>query len=99
MHNVASFVGAVEETPESECPDGDLIFMFNNEQVVGKTGNVCANNKVKMSIITNVDVVGLNQKSESSQFIHKHCHLQTGCQQMEMITYYQNCVSKNAVMN
>ncbi len=44
---------------ELHCPNGDIIVMFDNEQVVGKTWNVRPNNKVRQSVVTNVAVVSL----------------------------------------
>lgn len=37
------------------------IYIYDNEQVVGKTWNVKPNNKVKCSVITNIAVAGLNE--------------------------------------
>ena len=56
---ISSFLGELEGGKEAKCPDGDVVFMFDNEQVIGKTWNVTANNKVKMSIITNIAAVNL----------------------------------------
>lgn len=41
-------------------PPGDAVFMFDNEQVIGKTWFVKPNNKVKSSVITNVAAASLN---------------------------------------
>ena len=43
------------------------MFMFDNEQVVGKSWNVSANNKVKMSIISNVAVVQMDKGDDNLQ--------------------------------
>ena len=59
---------------EADCPDGDVIFMFDNEQVIGKSWNVTANNKVKMSCITNVAVV----KVTNNKDIQKNENLKPG---------------------
>ena len=46
-----------------KCPPGDLVVMFDNEQIVGKTWSIKPNNKVNMSIITNVAAVPLTSNT------------------------------------
>ena len=48
-NNVSIFLSDVESSREAKCPDGDVIFMFDNEQIVGKSWNISADNKVKMN--------------------------------------------------
>lgn len=43
-------------------PPGDVVCMFGNEQVIGKTWFVKPNNKVKSSVITNVAAASLNSE-------------------------------------
>jgi len=52
-----------QATEAPKCPEGDLIAMFDNEQIIGRSWNIQPRNKVKMSITTNVLVVPLNSKS------------------------------------
>ena len=61
--NIAGFLSNTESGNEADCPDGDVVFMFDNEQVIGKSWSVTAKNKVKMSIITNVAVLKLEASS------------------------------------
>ena len=49
---------------EADCPDGDVVFMFDNEQILGKSWSVTAQNKVKMSVITNVAVLKLKDSNK-----------------------------------
>ena len=67
--NIASFLSNADTGREAECPDGDVVFMFDNEQVIGKSWSVTAKNKVKMSVITNVAVLKL-ENSRNQQLEH-----------------------------
>ena len=49
------------------CPPGDLVVMFDNEQIVGKTWSIKPHNKVEESIITNIAAVSLSEKTESQK--------------------------------
>ncbi|CAC5387316.1 unnamed protein product [Mytilus coruscus] len=42
-------------------PNGDAVYVFDNEQVVGKTWTIKPNNKSKSSVITNIAVAGLDE--------------------------------------
>ncbi len=42
------------------CPSGDIILVFDNDQVVGKTYKVQPNNEVRSSVITNCALVQLD---------------------------------------
>ena len=57
IHNCLQDVGGKNEV---EVPNDDLLFMFDNDQIVGRSWNICPNNKVQVSIIINVAVVQLN---------------------------------------
>ena len=37
-----------------------MVFIFDNEQIIGKSRNASATNKVKMAVITNAAVAKLN---------------------------------------
>ena len=50
-----------------ECPSGDIVIMFDNEQVVGKSWTVRPNNKVKVSIVTNVAAMSLDPSGTLQQ--------------------------------
>ena len=39
---------------EADCPDGDVVFMFDNEQVIGKSWSVPAQNKVKKCLLSHM---------------------------------------------
>ncbi len=52
-------------TAEILCPDGDLVNVFDNEQVVGRKSGIKPGHKVSISIITNKGFVKM--KSESLQ--------------------------------
>ena len=67
--NIAAFLNNTETGREADCPDGDVVFMFDNEQVIGKSWSVTAQNKVKMSVITNVAVLKL-ENSNNQQIEH-----------------------------
>ena len=54
---------------EADCPDGDVVFMYDNEQVIGKSWSVTAENMVTMSAITYVAVLKL--KDSNNQQILK----------------------------
>ena len=45
-------------------PSGDAVYMFDNEQVVGRTWSIKPNNKVNCSVITTVAAAGLNESLE-----------------------------------
>ncbi|XP_062597901.1 uncharacterized protein LOC134259320 [Saccostrea cucullata] len=60
---ISSYLNSTEKDTESPCPKGDVAFIFDNEQVIGKTWNINAQNKVKMSVITNVAVVQIPTSS------------------------------------
>ena len=53
------FNSATPKAPSG--PKGDTLYVFDNEQRVGKTWSVKPNNKVKASVITNVAAVTLNE--------------------------------------
>ena len=54
---ISAYLNSSENSTEVSCPNGDVVFMFDNEQVIGRTWNITAQNKVKMSVITNIAVV------------------------------------------
>ena len=66
-NNVSAYLSDIESSREAKCPDGYVIFMFDNEQVVGKSWNITADNKVKMSIVTNVAVVHVDPQMNNLQ--------------------------------
>ena len=39
---VSLFLGDIDSNVKQECPEGDIIFMFDNKQVIGRTWNVCS---------------------------------------------------------
>ena len=45
------------------CPQGDIVVMYDNEQIIGKTWSIKPNNKVKVSIITNIAALPLTDKT------------------------------------
>jgi hypothetical protein len=47
-----------------QCPDGDLIAVVDNEQVVGKTWTIKPDNRVSVSVITNITVLPLTSSIE-----------------------------------
>lgn len=61
---IYNFVSDINIGAETKCPDGDVVFMFDNEQIIGKSWNVSAINKVKMSVIMNVAVAKLNNNND-----------------------------------
>lgn len=61
--SISKFLNDIEKSQQATCPEGDIAFMFDNEQVIGRTWNIRAQNKVKMSIITNVAVVKISSNS------------------------------------
>ena len=67
---VTAFLNDTDTGREALCPPGDVIFMFDNEQVVGKSWSVTAKNKVKMSVITNVAVMQLETAKNIQQVQH-----------------------------
>ena len=73
---ITAFLNDTDTGREAECPTGDLVFMFDNEQVIGKSWSVTAKNKVKMSVITNVAVLQL--KDNNSSCIQQIEHLMPG---------------------
>ena len=73
---VTSFLNDTDTGREAECPAGDVVFMFDNEQVIGKSWSVTAKNKVKMSVITNVAVLQL--KNNNSSCLQQIEHLMPG---------------------
>ncbi len=48
-------------TEENKCPGGDVIFSFDNEQMVAKTWSVAPNNKTSVSVVTNICVAVVNK--------------------------------------
>ena len=54
------------------CPSGDIVVMFDNNQIVGKTWSIKPNNKVQLSIVTNVGAVALTNSNglEARKDIH-----------------------------
>ena len=59
-----NFVSDINIGAETKCPDGDVVFIFDNEQIIGKPWNVSATNKVTKSVITNVTVAKLNNTND-----------------------------------
>lgn len=57
---------------EPTGPPGDAVYIFDNEQTVGKTWNIAPNNKVKCSVITNVAAASLgnSMKYQSRKELH-----------------------------
>ena len=48
---------------ELKCPDGDIVIMFDNEQILMKSWNIKPNNTFKSSVITNISAVTLDADS------------------------------------
>ena len=61
---------------EADCPDGDVVFMFHNEQVIGKSWSVTSQNMVKMSAITYVAVLKLKDSNNQQILKQKNKNLQ-----------------------
>ena len=49
-----------QTTKEPECPPGDVMNVFDNEQVIGRKSGIKPKNKAKVSIITNKGVCQLD---------------------------------------
>lgn len=64
---VYNFVSDINIGRETNCPSGDVIFVFDNEQVIGRSWNINANNKVKMSVITNVAAIKVTENKNLQQ--------------------------------
>ena len=56
----------------AKAPKGDILFIFDNEQMVGKTWNIRPQKKMKSSVITTVSVAHL--ESESTVESDSSCH-------------------------
>ncbi|XP_071163549.1 uncharacterized protein [Mytilus edulis] len=52
-------------------PAGDILLVFDNEQIIGKTWNIKPNNKIKTSIITTVASIQLQNEKYSLQKDHQ----------------------------
>ncbi|CAC5361841.1 unnamed protein product [Mytilus coruscus] len=63
---VDNFISDINIGRESKCPVCDVIFVFDNEQVIGRSWNN-ANNKVKMSVITNVVAIEVTENKNLQQ--------------------------------
>ena len=65
------WLGSISSKPPT-VPDGDALFVFDNEQIVGKTWNIKPQNKVKTSIITTVAAVQLDKemRTENNPLLH-----------------------------
>ena len=50
---ISDWLKLQSQTSEPVAPEGDILNVFDNDQVIGKTFTVKPNNKVNMSIITN----------------------------------------------
>jgi hypothetical protein len=63
---------AQQKNEEIICPDGDLVIMFDNEQIVGKTWSIKPDNRVKVSIITNIAALPLSESTtlQSKKDLH-----------------------------
>jgi hypothetical protein len=59
-HTITSWLDNVLHKTELVCPKGDVVFIIDNEQRVGRTWSIHPNNKVKVSVITNVAVAQVN---------------------------------------
>ena len=46
-----------------QCPTGDIVIMFDNEQIIGRTWSIKPQNKIKTSIITNVAALPLTAET------------------------------------
>ena len=65
------WLGSISSKPPT-VPDGDTLFVFDNEQIVGKTWNIKPQNKVRTSIITTVAAVQLDKEMriENNPLLH-----------------------------
>lgn len=57
---LCKFLKNVPSTP-TEGPEGEAVYVFDNEQIIGKTWNIKPNNKVKCSIVTTVVAAQLSK--------------------------------------
>ena len=62
---LSNFLSDIESTEETPCPEGDVIFMFDNEQVIGRNWNIRVKNRIKSSIITNVAVAAVHSHDDT----------------------------------
>jgi hypothetical protein len=46
------------------CPEGDIVYVFDNDQVIGKTYYIQPNSKVKSSVITNCAWIIIDEHGE-----------------------------------
>ena len=46
-----------------QCPTGDIVIMFDNEQIIGRTWSIKPQSKIKTSIITNVAALPLTAET------------------------------------
>ncbi|XP_060595290.1 uncharacterized protein LOC132749514 isoform X1 [Ruditapes philippinarum] len=73
-------------TVPAVCPEGDLLNVFDNEQIIGKSYTIKPSNKQKISVITNKGVVSL-QSSESVSMIQNNPNLKPNLVLAEDNTY------------
>ena len=57
---------------ELKCPDGDIVVMFDNEQILMRSWNIKPDNTFKSSVITNISAVTLD--ADSNLQTEKACH-------------------------
>lgn len=69
---VTSWLENASQQMKLTCPDGDVMFILDNEQCVGKSWSLKVNNKVKMSVITNIAVAQLESvpKVQTEDTLH-----------------------------
>ena len=54
------------------CPETDLICMFDNKQFIGRSWNIRPRKKVKVSVVTTITAVPLNNKTEVQSKMQLH---------------------------
>ncbi len=62
-YNTLSTWLSLQGGSELKCPDGDIVAMFDNEQILMRSWNIKPNNTFKSSVITNISAVALDPDS------------------------------------
>ena len=68
---LCKWLGNIPSEPKN-VPKGDILFAFDNEQVIGKTWNIKPNNKIKTSIITTVAAFELQTEKQLQSDFELH---------------------------
>ena len=56
---ISNYLSDTDVLEKVTCAGGDVVWMFDNEQVVGRSWNIQADNKVTASVMTNVAVANI----------------------------------------